>query len=320
MSWAAPLFLGVFLTVSSIGLWSVMSIDRSRQNLRRRIHRAAFESVPMDLRPADGDRAGVPSVRPRTPDRGLRYLSAELRRSLAQSGWALSPLELMGALLLVGLVVFATTVMFIGPTVALALAGTLPIILAQMLIKAGRARRLARFTREFDQALEIFNRGLKAGRPIPDSLDLLIENTQGPLQEEFAKCREEIRFGTPMTDAFTNLALRVPTPEVQYFSVATALQSETGGNLVETIANLAEQLRERRKLAKKARSLSAEVRVSAAILAALPFIVGMIIVYLNPTYIVPLFIDLRGRLMLIAGLVSICLGILIMFRMAKFDA
>ena len=318
MSWAVPLFLGVFLTISSIGLLCVMSIDRARQKLRTRVHRAAFEALPGDHRGGDGTQR--PAARPAPPGRGGRQLSGELRNILAEAGWTLSPLDLMGGLILVGVLVFATSVSILGPPVAFVLGATLPVLFVRVLIKIARTRRLARFTREFDQALEIFNRGLKAGRPIQDSLDLLIENTQGPLQQEFAKCREEIRFGTPMTDAFGNLAKRVPTPEVQYLSVATALQSETGGNLVETIANLAEQLRERRKLAKKARSLSAEVRVSAAILAALPFVVGMIIVYLNPTYIAPLFVDLRGRLMLLTGLISICLGILIMFRMAKFDA
>ena len=83
--------------------------------------------------------------------------------------------------------------------------------------------------------------------------------------------------------------------------------------------NLAAQLRERRKLKQKARALSSEARASAVILAALPFAVGCVILFLNAGYLEPLVSDPRGRVMLGGGLISILVGILMMMRMGRLD-
>lgn len=97
----------------------------------------------------------------------------------------------------------------------------------------------------------------------------MFETSKGPLFREFSRCHNEICMGTTLPESLARLEARVPTAEVSFFTLATTLQAETGGNLIETIESLATQLRERRKLRKKARALSSEARASAVVLAAL---------------------------------------------------
>ena len=115
----------------------------------------------------------------------------------------------------------------------------------------------------------VFARGLRAGCPVSSSLAIVFETSKGPLFREFSRCHNEICMGTTLPESLARLEARVPTAEVSFFTLATTLQAETGGNLIETIESLAAQLRERRKLRKKARALSSEARASAVVLAAL---------------------------------------------------
>jgi tight adherence protein B len=321
MNWELILFAGVFLMVSSCGLWAVVTLDRSRAQWRRRI------SLALQV-PANDSGPARPTTKRRKDMRTARAtLSAEdtllglLESRLNEVGLRISPSELVVMGSIFGSALFSAVFFLLGMTPFLALpiavAGT--VLSVRVLFDVARAQRLRRFTENLPEALDVFARGLRAGRPVSDSITLTASNSPSPLREEFSFCRDQLGLGIDMATTFRNQSERVPTAEVQFFAVATALQSETGGNLIETIDGLTEQLRERRKLRKKIKALSAEVRVSAAILAGLPFAVGLIILFLSPTYLSPLFNDLRGQIMLGLGIMSIVLGVYIMFRMARID-
>ena len=217
--------------------------------------------------------------------------------------------------------------MQVAPLVALPMAVGLPTGGVALLIAKARARYRAGFTNGLPEALDVFARGLRAGRPIADSLSIVVENAaqdgaakaSDPIIREFTRCRNELRLGTSLATSLDRLSQRLPTPDVSFFAVATALQAETGGNLIETMENLAAQLRERRKLRRKARALSSEARASAAVLAALPLAVGLLLLVLNPTYLAPLWSDGRGQAMALGAVTMVGLGIGLMARMGKMD-
>ncbi|NKX45936.1 type II secretion system F family protein [Roseicyclus persicicus] len=296
--------------------------DRGLQRHRLRLRRAGAEARPAD-RPLPGA----------ARDRGLRRARrfgrqgpaaralAWLDQRIDRAGLQLSGAELTVQMSLAALGVYAAGTLAIGlsPAVALALALALPPAGLAAALAIATRRRLAAFTAALPDALDIFARSLKAGRPVADGLGIVVASARDPLRGELARCRDRIRMGATLTAAFDELAARMPTPEARFFGVAVALQAETGGNLVETTENLAAQLRDRRKLRQKARALSAEARASAAILAALPFAVGVVLWVLNPGYLEPLLTDPRGRAMLIIGLALIGLGILMMTKMGKLD-
>ena len=99
----------------------------------------------------------------------------------------------------------------------------------------------------------------------------------------------------------------------------TAIVRETGGNLAQTLANLAEVLRRRHQMTLKVRAMSSEARASAMILGSLPFALFAMIYFLNQDYAMELFIDPRGRMMLLAGIGLMSVGIFVMRKMVRFE-
>lgn len=294
----------------ALALALLIHADRQRRRLMARLRR---------IRP---EVAALPAAPRKSAERfGDGSLTARVERHLAQTSLRVSVSELLIQIALAAFGLFAVMALFtpIPPLLALPLAPGVPLAVAVLVIRMAKARYRAAFTDGLPEALDVFARGLRAGRPVSDSLGIVVASAKGPLQREFARCHDEICMGTSLPRSLARLEQRVPTAEVSFFTVATALQAETGGNLIETMEGLAGQLRERRKLRKKVRALSSEARASAVILAALPFAVGLALAALNPAYLAPLYEDPRGRIMSFAACSSISLGVFMMQRMGKLD-
>ncbi len=307
--------VGVVVNLGLILLGAVIADRRRRRHLAR-LDRAKSSVT----RPA----LEVVKTRARQPADSLNPLARglfALERSLDQSMLRLTANEIVFQSGIVVLGIYAALVLVCGFPLGFALVITLiasgGILL--LVVKIARARYRAAFVAQLPEALDIFARGLRAGRPVTDSLSIVVQNASGPVQREFSRCHDEVRMGHNLPDSLDRLSQRLPLPEIMFFSVATSLQSETGGNLIETMESLASQLRERRKLRKKARALSAEARASAMILAALPFAVALAIAALNGGYLEPLYADARGQVMAMVAITMIGLGMFIMMRMGKLN-
>lgn len=307
--------LGLFTIILVLFLASVLvllvAIDRQR---RRHIAR---------LRRVQRDAALAGPKLPSKPARKAAQngLFRQIEAQLAQTSLRVSLNELLVQVAVAVLGLYAALVLALGvsPLLALALAIAGPVGFAALVVRIAKARYRAAFTEQLPESLDVFARGLRAGRPVSSSLAIVVETSKGPLFREFSRCHNEICMGTTLPESLARLEARVPTAEVSFFTVATTLQAETGGNLIETIESLAAQLRERRKLRKKARALSSEARASAMILAALPFAVALVIGVLNGAYLEPLYADPRGRVMAIGAITSISFGVFMMVRMGKLD-
>ncbi|KIN70664.1 Type II secretion system protein [Sulfitobacter noctilucae] len=307
--------LGLALNIGLI-LFGLILADRQRRYHMARLQRAQGRTTAAAEKPG--------KVQKRVSYAELSFMGRVLARlddQLAQTSLTLGARALLVQAGLGVLTIFAGGVLGLGmhPVTALVLALLLPWGIVTMILKSAQARYRLTFTEGLPEALDIFARGLRAGRPVSDSLSIVVKSSKGPLAHEFTRCHDAICMGTALPDSLDRLAQRVPTPEVCFFSVATALQAETGGNLIETMENLAMQLRERRKLRKKARALSSEARASAAILASLPFAVCLLIAFLNLGYLEPLYADARGQVMSLVAVTSVSMGVFIMARMGKLD-
>jgi tight adherence protein B len=126
---------------------------------------------------------------------------------------------------------------------------------------------------------------------------------------------DEINFGVSVPDALRNLANRVDCPDAKYFVVSVILQRETGGNLAEIMDNIARVIRERFKLQGKIRVLSAEGKLSAAVLIAIPFLVILALRIINPGYMETLFTEPIGRVMAILAASLMAIGVLVIKKM-----
>ncbi len=180
-------------------------------------------------------------------------------------------------------------------------------------------RRRNKFTSLFPDAIDLMVRGLRSGLPVTETIAACGREMSDPVGPEFQAIADSVRLGQTLEDSLWEAAKRLDTPEFKFFVISLSVQKETGGNLAETLANLSEILRNRKQMRLKIKAMSSEANASAAILGSLPFIMFMLIYFLNPEYEQVLFTDPRGRIMLGTGLGMIGAGVLVMRKMIRFD-
>ena len=180
-------------------------------------------------------------------------------------------------------------------------------------------KRINDFTAKFPEAIELLVRGLKSGLPVGETLGVVAREIPGPVGEEFKIVTEKIKIGKTMEDALQDTAERLGTPEFQFFVITLAIQRETGGNLAETLSNLADVLRKRAQMKLKIRAMSSESKASAYIVGSLPFIVFALVWSVNPEYLGGFFVEQRLMIAGIVGLVWMSIGVGIMAKMVSFE-
>lgn len=178
-----------------------------------------------------------------------------------------------------------------------------------------KLKRIEKFRSQFPEALDLIARALKAGHSFNSGMKLAAEEFDDPLGTEFDETLGEINFGVSVADALKNLAGRIECPELKYFVVAVILQRETGGNLAEIMESLANLIRENYKFQGKVRTLSAEGRLSAVVLVAIPFFIGIFLHLRKPEYLGLLFSHPIGRVMMGTALILMVIGIFVMKKM-----
>jgi tight adherence protein B len=180
-------------------------------------------------------------------------------------------------------------------------------------------KRINDFTAKFPEAIELLVRGLKSGLPVGETLTVVAREIPGPVGEEFKIVTEKIKIGKTMEDALQDTAERLGTPEFQFFVITLAIQRETGGNLAETLSNLADVLRKRAQMKLKIRAMSSESKASAYIVGSLPFIVFALVWSVNPDYLSGFFHEQRLMIAGLIGLVWMSIGVGIMAKMVSFE-
>jgi len=180
-------------------------------------------------------------------------------------------------------------------------------------------KRVAKFTAKFPDAIELLVRGLRAGLPISETMGVVGQELPGPVGEEFRSIADKMKIGRTMDAALQETADRLGTPEFQFFVITIAIQRETGGNLAETLANLADVLRKRAQMKLKIRAMSSESKASAYIIGSLPFIVFGMIYYISPSYMGNFFVDQRLIVAGIGGAVWMGIGAAVMAKMVNFE-
>ncbi|MBA16430.1 MAG: pilus assembly protein TadB [Sphingomonas sp.] len=180
-------------------------------------------------------------------------------------------------------------------------------------------RRIKNFTVKFPDAIELLVRGLRSGLPITETMTVVAQEIEGPVGDEFRAVSDKMKIGRTLDAALQETADRLGTPEFQFFTITIAIQRETGGNLAETLSNLADVLRKRAQMKLKIKALSSESKASAYIVGALPFIVFGMIWFINNSYMMNFFTDQRLMITGIGGLIWMGLGAFIMAKMVNFE-
>ncbi|HEX8485541.1 type II secretion system F family protein [Sphingomonas sp.] len=180
-------------------------------------------------------------------------------------------------------------------------------------------RRIAKFNAKFPDAIELLVRGLRSGLPITETIGVVGQELDGPVGFEFRSVADKMKIGRTMDAALQETADRLNTPEFQFFVITIAIQRETGGNLAETLANLADVLRKRGQMKLKIKAMSSESKASAYIIGSLPFIVFCMIWVINDSYMQNFFVDQRLMVAGAGGMVWMSIGAFIMAKMINFE-
>ena len=180
-------------------------------------------------------------------------------------------------------------------------------------------RRVNKFNTNFPDAIELMVRGLRSGLPITETLVIVAGEITGPVGVEFRMVADKMKIGRTMEAALQDTADRLGTAEFQFFVITLAIQRETGGNLAETLSNLADVLRKRAQMKLKIRAMSSESKASAYIVGSLPFVVFTLVWMINPGYMHGFFSDQRLMVAGVGGIVWMGIGAGIMAKMVNFE-
>jgi tight adherence protein B len=298
-------FLAVFLLTQGMTVPVFGEAGKMRKRLLARLSSVGTGSARADF----GSLLREKYLRELSPvERGLETLPgmARLAQALEQSGsdtpaYRIFLLSIVFAVL-AGL--FAWTITRL-PLFTLGL-GAVGFSLPYIKIVRDRTRRLAKFEEQFPEALDVIKRALKAGHPFTQALKLVAEDMDDPVGHEFDLVFSAINYGGDLRAALLGLLERVPSVSVMAMVTAVLVQKETGGNLAETFERITAVIRGRFKLHRRVRTLSAEGRLSAWILAFVPIVLFVVISFTTPTYLPELFKTQLGKNLLVA---AICLGV-----------
>lgn len=243
-----------------------------------------------------------------------------LEQSIAQAGLTWSKQAFLAAS--VGFGLFFGLLVFVvngDMLVALGAAAVGMFGLPNWMLSFLRKRRIAKFIDEFPGAIEVIIRGVKAGLPVGDCFRVIAAEGQEPVRSEFKRIVESQAIGLSIGEASERFAERVPVPEVSFFSIVINIQQKSGGNLSEALSNLANVLRDRKKMKGKVQAMSSEAKASAGIIGSLPFLVGGAVFFTTPSYMMILFTSTLGKIIIAGCLLWMAIGVFIMRKMINFD-
>lgn len=182
-----------------------------------------------------------------------------------------------------------------------------------------RSKRFQRFEEKFPETMDTLARAVRAGHAFTTALELIANEISEPIAGEFRQLYEEQKFGLPVREALLNLTERIPLVDVKFFVTAVMLQRETGGNLAEILDNLAYVIRERFKILRQVRVHTAQGRLTMMLLMALPPTIVVAMFTINRGFILPLFTDPLGHILIVVGITLQTLGYFVIRRIISIQ-
>ncbi|MCX7597453.1 MAG: type II secretion system F family protein [Armatimonadetes bacterium] len=316
---AIGIAIGVFVVVAAVLLLVLMSRGRGGTDLVARLGAAA----------APRREPSRPAPRPavRTADR-LPLLTAllqnlpwweEVQLELLRAGILLKPSEL-----LVGIFLSAILGAGLGYLLLRGVLGSLLFLLLGaavpwIWVKAKQAKRNRDLMNQLPDTIDLVATALRSGFSFLRAVQLIASQMQPPIADEFRRLAQEVQMGMSMDDALDNLVERTRCYDLELLVAAVQIHLTVGGNLSEILDNISGTIRERVRLQGEIAAATAEGRMSAAVLIAMPFAIAMIINVINPGYIRPLFSTPMGLGMTLMAGVLMGIGAMVIRRMVEID-
>lgn len=320
---------GIAAAAVSYGvLFSRIENDKKAQGRFDRVKSAETDRVKIK---ASRDRLAEMTKRRKSVQDSLKELgkkqaevnkkkAATIKAKISQAGLRFTETQFYIGSAVLGLVAFAFTFLAGMPiVVALGIAFVAGAGVPRFFVNFALKRRMKKFLEELPNALDVMVRSIKSGLPLNDALRLIANEAKEPVRSEFRRVVESQQMGLSVPDAVGRMHMTVPLSEVNFFAIVIQIQAQAGGNLSEALGNLSRVIRDRKKMKAKINALSMEAKASAAIIGALPFIVSFLVYITSPEYMMILFIDPRGHLIMGISAVWMSIGIFVMRNMINFD-
>jgi tight adherence protein B len=255
---------------------------------------------------------------------GLRFaeatgFSARLDERLEQAGMPILAGEFVAITVLCVFVAGGVAAVLLQNILFVILIALVAGLIPYFWMTRSQRKRQQAFTDQLADTLSVLASSLRAGYSFLQALDTVSKEVSEPAASEFQRVVAEIRLGRPIDEAMSSMAVRVGSDDLKWAVIAINVQRQVGGNLAEVLDIVANTVRERAYIRRQVNVLSAEGRLSVAILSCLPFGILLYISVVNPDYIEPLFTTVPGLVLLVGGGLWMALGIFVMSRMVKID-
>ncbi len=315
---ALSLFVAIVMAGALLAGWA-RTREEADQTLERRLDLAAGGSAR--------EKEAVPVLKDRrlSTIKAVNTLLAQVpfipsfERAIKQAGLGRRPGEillyvpLLACVGLLGGLLLSGTLM-VGLVLG-ALLGMIPITY----VYRRKRRRAAAFAEQLPDALDLIRAAIQAGHGFATALMVVAAEFPDPIASEFREVSEETRLGLSLREALTNLHERIDDPDLPMLVVGVLIADESGGNLAEVLENIGHTIRERFKMSRDVRTMTAQGRLSGMVLTALPFIVGSVNYFLNPAYFKPMLTNPAGHYMLLYAFCSIAVGHFVVQRIARIQ-
>ena len=184
-------------------------------------------------------------------------------------------------------------------------------------LKLLTSRRQARFDEQVPDTLQMLTGGMRAGHSLLRAIDASAKESEAPMSEELTRVVNETRIGRDLGESLHEVADRTSNEDFNWITEAIEIHREVGGDLAEVLDHVGETIRDRNQIRRQARALSAEGRISALVLVALPVVMFAALCFMNPHYATTYTSTVPGFLMIAVGAVMLTLGSLWLNRLIK---
>ena len=310
----------IFIVI--VGAYALLTGSGAGKSQKRRLDALRYRhSESTDTKVESQLKKAIAARRPKThrvAGSGSRMEALAMRLDRTGKGWTITQYlyASAGLALVIALAIFMQSGAFLlSLGVGLVIGAGIPHLVVGRFI----TKRTNAFNAKFPDGIELLVRGLRSGLPVTETLAVVAQEVSGPVGLEFKSIVERIKIGKTMEDSLQDTADRLGIAEFNFFCITLAIQRETGGNLAETLSNLADVLRKRSQMKLKIKAMSSESKASAYIVGSLRFIVFGMILWINPEYIGGFFTDDRLIVAGLGGLVWMGIGVAIMAKMVSFE-
>jgi tight adherence protein B len=197
--------------------------------------------------------------------------------------------------------------------------GIMGLIIPRVVVNMAKQKRITKFNDQIGDALVVMSNSLRAGFSFLQSMEMVSREMPTPISVEFARTLREMNLGTPTEEAMTHLAKRIGSDDLDLVVTAVLIQRQVGGNLAEVLDNISHTIRERVRIKGEIKTLTAQGRISGMVIGFLPVAITVFLFIINPSYMMTLFTNPIGLMIVIAGVISQVIGVFIIKKIVDIE-